>query len=98
MQGVIKAYDPTTGDGVILCYTDAGQMEDQVPEDVKHERLERLVERIHHGNDEVKKAAKLELAPATIDVGAVVGACGGRVFEDVLAALSRGVETERSEP
>jgi len=28
MQGVIKAFDPTTGDGVVLCYTDAGEMVD----------------------------------------------------------------------
>ena len=36
--------------------TDAGRMEDQVPEDVKHERLERLVERIQAHADARNRA------------------------------------------
>ena len=27
MQGVVKAYDPVTGDGVVMCDTDLGEYE-----------------------------------------------------------------------
>jgi tRNA-2-methylthio-N6-dimethylallyladenosine synthase len=59
--------------------TDAGQMEDQVPEDVKHERLERLVARVQAHADARNKALvgsdveALVEGPSRTDPGRVRG-------------------------
>jgi cold shock CspA family protein len=69
MQGVIKSYDPGTGDGVILCDTDFGEYD--LAADALEGSLFRMLrqgQRVRFDLDDEGRATRLRLG-SEIDMG-----------------------------
>ena len=69
MQGVIKSYDPGTGDGVVLCDTDLGEY-DLAPEALVGSvfRMLRQGQRVIFDLDASTRATRLRLG-SEVDMG-----------------------------
>lgn len=69
MQGVIKAYDPATGDGLIMCDTDLADYE--LAADALHGSIFRMLrqgQRVVFDLDETGRATGLHLG-SEVDMG-----------------------------
>ena len=69
MQGVVKSYDPATGDGVLLCDTDFAE-HDLAPQALVGSifRMLRQGQRVVYDLDETGRATRLRLG-SEVDMG-----------------------------